>query len=330
MAEFVFTSPGVKFREVDLTFVTRNVGITTLGVVGETLKGPAFQPIFIQDQTQFMNQFGAQSTQRFPDNGLLQYQLPYVANSYLNESNQMYVTRVLGLSGYEAGYEWAITLSAGVDPSTIHISGTTPTGKTVSFKGNTYLGTTFYTTGQTGTYASGFTKVSGKTNFIEKKYAFTATTLNTTGGTVHQVIQTLTGTSYAKYENMVLAVIRSRGYVVDQANATPITVFQTYQTPSGLTITGNNTNVGIGDMFAQFTLLAKGSGSTQSYTVSLNPDASSFISNVLGNFAKDKKTMVWVQATYPDLIKKIDAEGWGYGINTTRCRCRANPLRACL
>ena len=115
MAEFVFTSPGVKFRERDITFVTRNVGITTLGVVGETLKGPAFQPIFIQDQTQFMNQFGAQSTQRFPDNGLLQYQLPYVANSYLNESNQMYVTRVLGLSGYEAGYEWAITLSAGVD-----------------------------------------------------------------------------------------------------------------------------------------------------------------------------------------------------------------------
>lgn len=37
-AEFVFTSPGVKFRERNLTFVTRNVGITTLGLVGETLK----------------------------------------------------------------------------------------------------------------------------------------------------------------------------------------------------------------------------------------------------------------------------------------------------
>jgi hypothetical protein len=51
MADFVFTSPGVKFKERDLTYVTRNVGITTLGLAGETLKGPAFEPIFIQDQT---------------------------------------------------------------------------------------------------------------------------------------------------------------------------------------------------------------------------------------------------------------------------------------
>lgn len=93
MAEFVFTSPGIKFRERDLTFVTRNVGITTLGVVGETLKGPAFEPIYIQDQTQFSQRFGAQSVKRFP-NGQLQYQLPYTANAYLDESNQMWVTQI--------------------------------------------------------------------------------------------------------------------------------------------------------------------------------------------------------------------------------------------
>ena len=322
MAEFVFTSPGVKFRERDITFVTRNVGITTLGVVGETLKGPAFEPIFIQDQTQFMNRFGAQSTQRFPDNGLLQYQLPYVANSYLNESNQMYVTRVLGLSGYEAGIEWAITLSAGVDPSTKGVSGTT-TGKTVKYTGNTYLGVALYATGQTGTQFTGYTKISGTTKFVGIEYAFTATTITTTGGTVHQVAKYLTGTSYTQYENMVLAVIRSRGYVVDQVNAAPKTVFST----STLSITGNSTNIGTGDMFAQFTLNAYGTGgtpTTQAYTVSMNPDASSFISNVLGNLAKDKKTKIWVQATYPDLIKKIDAEGWGYGINTALIECNTD------
>ena len=114
MAEFVFTSPGVKFRERDLTFVTRNVGITTLGLVGETLKGPAFEPVFVQDKTQFLQRFGAQSTKRF-SSGLLQYQLPYVANAYLEESNQLYVTRVLGLSGYDAGTAWNIVLEAGVD-----------------------------------------------------------------------------------------------------------------------------------------------------------------------------------------------------------------------
>ncbi len=34
MADFVFTSPGAKFKERDLTYVTRNVGITTLGLAG--------------------------------------------------------------------------------------------------------------------------------------------------------------------------------------------------------------------------------------------------------------------------------------------------------
>ena len=92
MAEFVFTSPGIKFKERDITFVTRNIGITTLGLVGETLKGPAFEPVFIQDKTQFSNRFGGQSVKRFPNNGQLQYQLPYVANSYLDESNQLWVT----------------------------------------------------------------------------------------------------------------------------------------------------------------------------------------------------------------------------------------------
>ena len=48
MSDFVFTSPGVKFRERNLTYVSRNVGVTTLGLVGETLKGPAFEPIFIR------------------------------------------------------------------------------------------------------------------------------------------------------------------------------------------------------------------------------------------------------------------------------------------
>ena len=57
MAEFVFTSPGVKFKERDLSFVTRNVGITTLGVVGETVKGPAFEAVTTQDKTEFSERF---------------------------------------------------------------------------------------------------------------------------------------------------------------------------------------------------------------------------------------------------------------------------------
>jgi hypothetical protein len=38
----VYVSPGVFTSEKDLTFVAQQVGVTTLGIVGETVKGPAF------------------------------------------------------------------------------------------------------------------------------------------------------------------------------------------------------------------------------------------------------------------------------------------------
>ena len=42
----IFVSPGVFTSEKDLTFVTRQVGVTSLGLLGETPKGPAFEPVF--------------------------------------------------------------------------------------------------------------------------------------------------------------------------------------------------------------------------------------------------------------------------------------------
>ena len=45
----VFVSPGVYTSEVDLTFVAQSVGVTTLGLVGETVKGPAFEPILLSN-----------------------------------------------------------------------------------------------------------------------------------------------------------------------------------------------------------------------------------------------------------------------------------------
>jgi len=317
MAEFVFTSPGAKFKERDLTFVTRNVGITTLGLVGETLKGAAFEPVFLQDKTQFSSRFGGQSVKRF-SNGNLQYQLPYVANSYLGESNQLWVTRVLGLSGYDAGDAWAITLNAGVDTGTTGaVSSVTNTG--VTFIDNTYLGVTLNAVLDSGTSFSGYTKISA-TEFEGYSHSFTATTVNPDGtGEVTDVVTLMSGTSLTAYENMVLAVVRSRGYVVDQVNAAPQTIFDT----TSLTIpaSGNTTLTGIGDMFGTFKLRAYSTGSTAVYTVSLDPNSSSFLPNVVGFEPKDKNTKIWVQAVYPDLIKKLDADGIGYGINTVLIKC---------
>jgi len=316
MAEFVFTSPGVKFKERDLSFVTRNVGITTLGLVGETLKGPAFEPVFIQDATQFQQRFGAQSVKRF-SNGNLQYQLPYVANAYLAETNQLWVTRVLGLSGYAAGKAWALTLSAGVNLATTGITNVLPPAP-VPFVGDFYLGVYITVTGQTGVAFSGFTKQVGDT-FLGNSHAFTVTTRTSTGGTVSDVVTTISGASYTEYENMVLAVVRSRATVKDHTNLPLTTSFDT----TSLTMTGNATLLGTGDLFGQFTLQAVNSASTKTYTASLNPNSSSFLPNVIGFEPKDKTTKIWVQAVYPDLIKKLDAEGIGYGVNTVLIDCNS-------
>ena len=53
----VFVSPGVYTSEVDLSFVAQSVGVTTLGIAGETLKGPAFEPIFIRNYEEFQINF---------------------------------------------------------------------------------------------------------------------------------------------------------------------------------------------------------------------------------------------------------------------------------
>jgi hypothetical protein len=109
----VFVSPGVYTSEKDLTFVAQSVGVTTLGLVGETLKGPAFEPILVGDFDEFKTYFGPTSPAKFGD-GNPKYELPYVAKSYLQESNQLFVTRVLGLTGYKPNKTFAIQSIGGV------------------------------------------------------------------------------------------------------------------------------------------------------------------------------------------------------------------------
>lgn len=328
MADFVFTSPGVKFKERDLTYVTRNVGITTLGLAGETMKGPAFEPVFIQDQTQFTERFGAQSTKRFPE-GNLQYQLPYVANAFLEEAQQLYVTRVLGLSGYKAGPSWNIVMEAGVDTSsgsTGITSGPSSFGPT-GFTDNTFMGVAAGGLGVTGTYESGWEKDTGTSVFTNIIMTFEVVTYDSpnSSGTTTGVTTTYSGASQTAYENMVLAVIRSRGDSVIENDSTSGSVID-FQT-TDLDITANYTVDSVispnGDIFAAFELTAKNndsssiySGITAIYQASLNPDDSSFLPNVIGNEAQDKATKIWVEATYPDLIRKLDEDGIAYGIKT--------------
>ena len=123
----VFVSPGVYTSEVDLSFVAQSVGVTTLGIVGETLKGPAFEPIFIRNFDEFSAYFGGTSPEKFINTQIPKYEASYIAKAYLQQSNQLFVTRVLGLSGYDAGPSWSITTKANVDPTTIDFYCDVPT-----------------------------------------------------------------------------------------------------------------------------------------------------------------------------------------------------------
>ena len=132
----VFVSPGVYTSERDLSFVAQSVGVTTLGLVGETLMGPAFEPIFITNYSDFESYFGGTVPEKFVNTQIPKYELAYIAKSYLQQSNQLFVTRVLGLSGYDAGPSWSITTIANVNSTTVGLNGSSST-YSVGFTGST-------------------------------------------------------------------------------------------------------------------------------------------------------------------------------------------------
>lgn len=105
----VHATPGVYFSEMELTYSAKSMGITRLGVAGETQKGPAFQPIEITDWAEFQRFFGGTNTEKFIGSQYPKYELPYIAKEYLTQSQQLQVCRVLGLSGVNAGAAWLIT-----------------------------------------------------------------------------------------------------------------------------------------------------------------------------------------------------------------------------
>lgn len=103
------SSPGHYTQITDLQYAAKNFGITTLGLVGETLKGPAFEPIEVKNWKEYVSYFGGTSAEKFKDTLFPKYELPYIAKEYLSASEQLYVCRVLGFSGYNAGKAFVVT-----------------------------------------------------------------------------------------------------------------------------------------------------------------------------------------------------------------------------
>lgn len=305
---FTFVSPGVKFRETDLALTTQSVGVTNAGLVGETQKGAAFELIKIKDQADFIRRFGYQSTEKMGND--LKYLLPYYANEYLTQSSQLYVTRILGISGYDAGKGWAITLQGDVDTTTKTSFGTEnllaapiiTTGDTTYFSGTTFGLFPIPDDAQIGVQLSGVTT----TTFSGGIYTNTEINYIVSSSTVDFSAVTYNYTPLAEYDKMVVAVIRSRADY--SGSALNDKVFRA----TTLTLSGESAN----DVMGQFTLTATNVNSTEQYKVSLNPENQDFIPRVIGDKPKGKNTKLYVEAIYPDLIKKLSENDFCYKVNT--------------
>jgi hypothetical protein len=119
MAEQINVSPGVYSSEVDLTYAAQSLGVSSLGIVGESQRGPAFEPILVKNYDEYTTYFGGANPEKFSGTQILKYEGNYIAREYLSQASQMYMTRVLGLSGYDAGSAWSISVIAQPDISTI-------------------------------------------------------------------------------------------------------------------------------------------------------------------------------------------------------------------
>ena len=116
----------------------------------------ALEPIFIDSFDSFRTRFGDTDPEKFTDSQIPKYETSFIARSYLSQSNQLFVTRVLGLSGYDAGPSWQL-LTVGELDETYVASGST--GQTVvSWTDNLYIpltGGTLNTSNIYTTYTNG-------------------------------------------------------------------------------------------------------------------------------------------------------------------------------
>lgn len=306
-ARGIHVSAGIYSREIDLTYAAKSLGITTLGVVGETTKGPAFQAMDISNWREFQDVFGGTSTEKYKGSLYPKYELPYIAKSYLSESQQLKVVRVLGLSGYNAGPAWIITASDG--------SGNKQAVAVIRSRGSYKA----YVTGSTDscicdskkydtlTYMVGEIAAESSKDCFNKQYNLDALKIG-------------------EYRSLNGSGDACSGYTIGG-------------NPDGFEV--SQTNKG---RFRLYGLTGKHeSGSTIQetdptyfeYAVSLNPYDKEYILNVLGTKAYDGEAPIYVESLYDvaleqgivegDIIK-IDNELQGYQVCYTADYCHHDPI----
>ena len=73
------SSPGVFTQISSLSYAAKTLGITSLGLVGETKKGPAFEAIEINKWDEYYTRFGGTDPELYKDSQYPRYELPNVS-----------------------------------------------------------------------------------------------------------------------------------------------------------------------------------------------------------------------------------------------------------
>ena len=315
-ARGIHVSPGIYSREIDINYAVRSLGITTLGVVGETVKGPAFQVMDIANWREYQEVFGGTSTEKFKGSQYPKYELPYIAKSYLSESEQLKVVRVLGLSGYNAGPAWIVTASKDgankVAVAVIRSRGTYNPYKTGTTS-NCICETTKY---DTLTYFVGEKTITGDT-CVKDGYNMNALTIQ------EYIPMDSNGNECENY--------KMQGEASDSAHWT---ISQNNHGRFKLVgVTGQHTS---GACSTIITNKDYKQGYFE-YAVSLNPFDKEYILNILGSKPYDGDSPIFVESLYDvaldqaiieDTVNKIDDTLAGYDAYYTADYCHHEPVNA--
>jgi hypothetical protein len=241
MANFNFKSPSVKTQEIDRSFAsTPSLGITSVGIVGETLKGPAFSPLLVTTKAEFRRYFGGTSTEKFPDgSGKMKYLAPLYANSFLDEGDQLYFTRVLGKSGYDAGPGWAIRVGSTVSSSGVSL---TQTGDSVLISSSTLFGVSIVTaTASTGTSFTNLSITFDRTGYIAtaQTYDITVSSFTESSTTINYSTSGLSVTDTGT--TPTYSGVSFLGFTISSATGSSFTNFNNLSAFTWSYVSANNT-----------------------------------------------------------------------------------------
>ncbi len=315
-------SPGIYTKETELKTSNNTVGITTLGLAGETLKGPAFSPISVSNWREYSDTFGGTSTEIYKGSRYPRYELPYVAQDYLTESNQLIVTRVLGLSGYNAGRAWLIkSIGSGVGEDML-VAVIRSRGHYVRAFGNPSFSSdpvasgdielnVQYVVGRINqsdttplTSADFVTYMGTQYTFGQRFFGSTDATF-TVGGT-NLTVYGYCGTNY-DYDKFMWDVYDLQIGVASVSSAN-FTCGKVGTWSDGTPIDGIPSTPSDFGTFQLIVTLRNNDGTpgdTIEYTVSLNPGQKNYIYNVLGSTPDDNDAPIYIEELYDVALQQL-------------------------